>query len=192
MERPPRSSLGEDPGWGFSLNTLLSMVPIVGLYVRARRAFPSEDGLVALRQLILGLSTAICFFAVAIGVAHLTMGHRARPHTSVGAALFAIGAASALLGARVSTRLNCTDDRHLAHSFQTRLLVRLAFAGTGSLLAFVAFFFTGGAERYALAVVISLAGLMGVAPTRGQLRRDQGRLERRGCSRSLVATLRAT
>jgi hypothetical protein len=82
--------------------------------------------------------------------------------------------------------LDCGSDAALAASYRTRFFLRIALA----LLGFVGFLLTGNPAVYPIGAAFTVVGFARLAPTAGNLARDQQELGRTGCPRRLVAALR--
>ena len=86
--------------------------------------------------------------------------------------------------------LDCSSDSALVQAYRTRLFLRIAFAESIALFAFVFCFVNGPKWIYYLGAGITSVRMAMYAPTRQALERDQEELAARGCDRSLVAALR--
>jgi F0F1-type ATP synthase membrane subunit c/vacuolar-type H+-ATPase subunit K len=153
-------------------------------YLRRHR---SGDGLIMLRQVLLTFSFTVVAFGVVIAFIQLP-DNALVPWLPV---LAAIALVVPIAGRFAEKPLDCTTDSALANSYRTRFFLRIAFAETVALFAFV-FVFIGAAKWiYAAGAAVALFRFWtSAAPTRTALARDQQRLNAAGCTRSLVAALR--
>lgn len=150
-----------------------------------------RDGLVLLRGLLLTFSIAIGL----IGVVVVVLAASAEPFGSapaLPAALFLLGAGAVtlVLPPYVVRPLSCDSDDDLSKCYAQRFLLRIAFAESSALLAFVAFIVTGAGWLYLIGAGFTAIGFVRLAPTATHLAEEQDELNRAGCSRSLVAALR--
>jgi hypothetical protein len=189
MHDVPDHDPEHDPGWQWSWRTLSVFLPFVGLRTAGR---PGGDSLQTLRSIFVGF----CTMVVLIGVVVLILGdvnpeQADRPGVSV--PLVVAGCAVALVLQRLVPRpLDDSDPAALATSYRTRFFLRLAFAEACALLAFVACIAVGPAWVYAIGLVGALVGFRTAAPSRANLRADQDALGLRGCTTSLVGSLRSS
>jgi hypothetical protein len=165
-----------------------TLVPGVGI---RRAQLRGGDALLTLRGLFVSFCTAIALVGVVVVV--LSAGSEAvgsdLPAVPVGAAVVAAGVV--LLVASAWRRpLDCASDAALGSSYRRRFFLRIAFAECGSLLGFVGFILTGNPAVYPAGAVFTVIGFALLAPTAGNLARDQEELGRTGCRRSLVTALR--
>lgn len=183
---PPSADPGWRPAfrgsWRFFLPWLLPLT--------ARKA--GNDPLVMLRSLFLSFSATL----VLIGVVVVVLDNGAPEDaggmpTAVGAAMVCLVGVAGWLGVRLVERpLDCSGDVALHRSYRTRFFFRLALAESAALTGFVAFFVTGDLAMYPLGLAFTAVGFVGLAPTAGNLGRDQQDLTTAGCARSLIAALR--
>jgi hypothetical protein len=100
-------------------------------------------------------------------------------------------------GVVVVTRLlnpppNCSSERSLAGWYRSRFFLRLAFAESVALFAFVFTFIGAPVWIYFVGAAFTLWQFWTTAaPTRSALEREQDALNVRGCAISLVAALRS-
>lgn len=177
---------GDDPGWG-SLGQILTGVVVPGLAVRRR----GGDGLVTLRAVF--VSFAIALVLIGVVTTWLTVGSEGGGGSALlpmaGVAVVGI---SVHVAARVITReLDCQSDEALAESYRSRFFLRIALFDSAALVGFVTAVVSGSVAPYAVGLAFAAAGFLSLAPTRGHLEADQHQLALSGCSRSLVAALRA-
>ena len=177
----------EDPGW-FSPTSLLTIfVPWVGL----RRA--QKDGtnaLEMLRQLFTAFATALVLIGLVVLL--LSSGNSSENAMSPGivaAGVAGYGVVSVFIPRLVERPLDCTDAGALLVSYRTRFFLRIAFADAAALVGFVGFFLADSWWLYPLGAAFALAGFVRLAPTRGNLQRDQDALNLSGCGQSLLHVL---
>jgi hypothetical protein len=114
-------------------------------------------------------------------------------HRSAGlwlAALVLYSIVSPVVANAIVRPLVCTDLSTRAGSFRTRFFLRIAFAESPCLFAFVGTILTGRWWLYWAILPFTLAGFWRNAPTPSHLRDDQERLTLEGCGLSLVRALR--
>jgi hypothetical protein len=183
MTKP--SNPNEDPGWPRPLSLLVFMLP-GGLRSRVRRS--DGDGLVLLRQVIVSFSVAI----VLLGVVFPFVRGRSGPVLPWLAVLAVLAVAVTAIVWRFERPLDCSSQAALAGSYRTRFFLRVAFAETVALFAFV-FAFIGGPGwiYYAGAAFTLIRFWTGIAPTRSVLAREQDALKTRGSDLSLIVALRS-
>lgn len=174
--------MDDDPGWPPLWKTVGSLF-LPGS--TARRAMSAPDGLFALRVTFLGFAQAIVFLAVVAFV--VTAGADRHPATIATVLVLAWGVASLVAAQVIPKPLSC--DR-LGDSYRTRFFLRLAFAESAALVAFVAVLLTGHVELYFLGALATAIGFARAAPSRGNLERDQQELHLAGCAKSLLAAVR--
>jgi hypothetical protein len=150
------------------------------------------DLLVMLRSLFV----AFCLGLVLIGVAVMVLGLSGVSSTSAlpagvtAAVVGAWGAATWVCPRLIERPLLCASDDVLAGSYRTRFFLRLAFADSAALVAFVGFVLTGQPWMYLIGLLFAAIGFARLAPTARRLAEDQEHLSTAGCGRSLVAALR--
>lgn len=177
---------GEDPGWGSPWKMLLVLLP-GGARMAARG---STDGLHLLRMLFMSFASAIVLF----GVVLLLLGD-SEIEDAPSPGPWALGLAAYGIVALVATRLlerplACDSDVALANSYRTRFFLRLAFSESVALVGFVLVFVVGPVWLYFLGAAFTAVGFARLAPTRGNLERDQEALQAAGCGRSVIGALR--
>jgi len=175
---------GDDPGWRPSLVVL---IPYAGmLFTRGKR----RDPITTLRDLYLAFVSALALFGFVLSF----IAPFRSEHNGLGWAI-AIGALALVNLAMVrwvERPLSCDSDEALAGSYRTRLFVRLAFAESSALLAFVASFMINGNWIYFFGFACSLPAFIRLAPTKLAFVRDQDELTGRGCALSLMEAIRRT
>jgi hypothetical protein len=132
-----------DPGWSPVLRgALLMSVPGIGLQLaRRRRAGQPPNGLTVLRYLYVAFVNAMVLIGVVV-IVLATVAEIGVDGISAGvaaAAVTLVGAISFLVAPAVERPLDCSDDKALAASYQTRFFVRIAFAEAGVLAGFAGF-----------------------------------------------------
>ena len=175
----------DDPGWGLSwwLLAVLVFPPAVFLFTRGRTDLRS------LRKLFLAAAISL--------IAFLRVTLVLEPDTSArrpAFALVAIGLAVSACGAVVffPTRLEVDDEKRLAASYSINSFIGLAFAVSGALYGFVAFFLSGERWAYPATLPFAFLGLYLAAPTRARLARIQRQVDAQGSQLSLVRALQTT
>jgi hypothetical protein len=146
---------------------------------------------VALRGVFLSVCAAIVLVGVVVVVLDATGGIGG--DLPGGPVALAVAVAGALLLAASARRrpLDGSSDEALASSYRTRFFLRMAFAESAALLGFVGFVLTGNPAVYVVGAASTVVGFALLAPTAGNLARDQEELRRAGNPRSLVQALRA-
>jgi len=147
--------------------------------------------LVLLRGLLLTFSIMILL----VGVVVVVLDTSAEPFGSSSApsaALVLIGAGVAALVAPpyLVRPLSCESETELAKGYVQAFFLRIAFAESTALLAFVAFILTGAGWLYLIGMAFTAIGFMRLAPTATRLAKQQEALTRTGCALLLVAALR--
>lgn len=176
----------EDPGWPRTMSALAFMVP--GLMQRRLRR-PGVDGLTLLRQLTVSYTAS----TVLLGVVLLFMSSRGGDALPWLLGLVVLAVFATLIGRVVERPLDCSSDAALAGVYRTRFFLRVVFAETVALFAFV-FALSGGPKwiYFVGAAFTLLRFWTGIAPTRSALVREQEALNARGCGLSLIAALRSS
>ena len=180
----------EDPGWFSSRSLLTILVPWVGLQ-RAQKEGINALGM--LRQLFTAFASAL--FLIGVVVLFLASGNSDPNAMSPG--IVAVGVAGygvvSLVAPRLVERpLDCTDPGALLVSYRTRFFLRIALADAAALVGFVGFFLADEWWLYPMGATFALAGFVRLAPTRGNLQRDQDALNLSGCGLSLTHVLTST
>jgi len=95
--------------------------------------------------------------------------------------------------AEVSSRrpLDCRDLASLAASYRNRFFLRTTLAGASALFAFAVTLIVGQWWIYWLFLPLTLYGCGRNAPSTRHIGADQVRLQRAGCTLSLVRALRS-
>jgi hypothetical protein len=156
-------------------------------YVRRADA----DLRIALRSIVVVLSGVVLFLASFLATFPDLPNGAVMPWL----ALLAVIAAAGLNTARLLTHqpLDCSSDDALAAAYIPMVCIRLALAESIALFALTFTFLGGPAWTYYVGAACSLVWLwVGVAPTRSTLARDQRRIAKQGCDRSLVDALGPT
>src|SRR5438105_1125094 len=122
----------DDPGWRVQ-EMLPLAVPFFGA-LRAKRRFAERDTLFALRGLFVSFVGALVLFGVVIASISGLPHHGAFPGL-----LIVIGWAVVAGGLSLLTNrpLECSSPRSLADAYRARFFVRIAFAESIALVAFV-------------------------------------------------------
>lgn len=179
----------DDPGWPIGKELLFALIPGGGFFAR-RRAAKIPNGLIALRQVFMSFCIALVLFGVVLVFLWPSQSKEA-PSPGLALGLIAVGLLSGVAGRVAETRLDCADDLQLAVSYRTRFFLRIAFSESAALFGFVGFFIASVWWVYPFGAAIAFVRFARAAPTRSNLRRDQERLNDRGCFRSLVTALAA-
>jgi disulfide bond formation protein DsbB len=151
----------------------------------------SGDGLVLLRGLLLTFSIAILL----VGLVVVVLETSAEPFGSVpelpaALCLMGAGAVTLVLPPYLVRPLPCDSESELSKGYVQRFFLRIAFAESAALLAFVVFIVTGAGWLYLVGAGFTAVGFVRLAPTATHLAKEQDELRRAGCTRSLVAALR--
>lgn len=165
-------------------------VPWVGLQ-RAQKE--GVNALEMLRQLFTAFASALLL----IGLVVLFLASGGTNENSMSAGVVAVGVAgygvvSLFLPRLFERPLDCADTKALVVSYRTRFFLRIAFADAAALVGFVGFFLADRWWLYAVGAAFALVGFLRLAPTQGNLRRDQEDLNRSGCGQSLIHVLTST
>jgi len=88
--------LEDDPGWGFSWQTVLLLIPYFGLFYRRRLKKRAQDGLIMLRQLFTSFCVSIVLFGVLLAFLYPSYKQPRHPQVGVALGLLVAGVASAL------------------------------------------------------------------------------------------------
>lgn len=176
--------LGDDPGWQLSIGTFSFLLP-------GRLAKSGLDPL----QLTRNVFVSFCAAAWLIGLVVIVLGdidptRPDRPGLAV-AIVVGVGLICLALQRTLPRPLDCTTPATLAASYQTRFFLRIAFAETCALAAFVVFVALGPGWVYAVGLAFAMVGFAAAAPAQANLRADQDSLSTTGCTLSLVAALRS-
>jgi hypothetical protein len=176
----------DDPGWPISPSLLLLLVP--GAAARYMRRSAGKDGLVLLRTVFLTFSISV----VLIGVVIAVIGNLPNGPVVPWVPILVAVAVACVIGNRLTEKpLDCSSPTALAASFRTRFFVRVAFAETVAMFAFVITFIGGPVWTYDAGAAFTRLRLWTVAaPTRRALAGDQAELDARRCRMPLTRTLR--
>lgn len=181
----------DDPGWRPALGGLAwGLVP--GLAIRrARRS--GGDALLVLR----GLFLSFCAAVVLVGVVVVILSAGEGLDGSADGTTVGIGVALAGLVLLVASAwrrpLDGSSDAALAESYRRRFFLRMALAEAAALLGFAGFILSGNPAVYALGAAFTAIGFVLMAPTAGNLARDEEAVRARsGTGHSIVRALRAT
>lgn len=181
----------EDPGWLSGKSLLEAVFPIFA--VRRR-----PDGDVNILQVTRQLFTAFALALVLIGLVVLVLAGDADPDPGgpdtglVAAGVVAYGLLSLLLPGRLAPSLDCSSDVSLITTYRSRFFVRIAFADSAAIIGFTGFLLSGRSWMYPLGGVFAAIGFVRLAPTGGNLQRDQEALTGQGCGRLLLPALTST
>ncbi|MDZ7673907.1 MAG: hypothetical protein U5K30_02395 [Acidimicrobiales bacterium] len=85
--------------------------------------------------------------------------------------------------------LDCSSRDALIDAYRTRFFLRMAFAESAALVGFVGFFLAGQWWLYPFGALFAAVGFIRLAPTRGNVARDQESLNLAGCGLDLVNVL---
>ena len=181
----------DDPGWRPALGGLAwGLVP--GLAIRrARRR--GGDALVVLRGLFLSFCAAVALVGVVVVLLSSGEGlDGSADGTTVGIGV-ALAGFVLLLASAWRRPLDGSSDATLAESYRRRFFLRMAFAEAAALLGFAGFILSGNPAVYAGGAAFTAIGFVLMAPSAGNLARDQEAVrDRLGTGHSLIRALRAT
>lgn len=187
------SMLGGDEGWGKAAKGVgWSPFPIAAMRRQARQVERGElDPLLALRTMFVMFATSLALVGVAVVVLAVFGGLDASVEAT-GAMVGGVVVAGALclVAATRFGRLDCANEEALGNTYRTRFFLRVAFAETASLLGFVGFVLTDQPFVYFVGAAFTALALAAIAPTGGNLAREQQRLVAGGCGLSLVDAIR--
>jgi hypothetical protein len=150
------------------------------------------DGLATLRTIFFAVLTSTILLGV-VALVVTTTGEFGGGTIDVFvgiAAVLAAGLGATFASATVAPALDCSTPQRLAGTYRTRFIIRLAFAETPMLLAFVAAVVTANPLVYLAGVPFAALAFARVAPTQTNLEREQDELVLRGCGTSLDEALR--
>ncbi len=167
--------MGEDPGWPWSAAA------------RPRGTAPSI--LTSLRIIYLSLVAGVVLFTLVVGYLVATTEPPEDPPNQMAIVVVAVSVLALVLRSRIVPPLDATDDRSLASSYKSRMIVRMALGEAPVLFALVVFFLTFEWWMLALVVVIGIVGLAPPAPTRAAIEADQQGLMTQGSGLSLLDAL---
>jgi len=155
-----------------------------------RKKQATADGLTSLRTIWLALVLSLFLFLLTLSfVVNDRRVHRPMKWWLVGVAL--AGCSSLLLTAEIKRRpLRSESPEALAKSYLSHFFIGFAQSEIAALLGFVAVFITGRLWPYLEGLSFTLAGMILVAPTAGNLDRYQSKLRAQGSSLSLVEALK--
>jgi F0F1-type ATP synthase membrane subunit c/vacuolar-type H+-ATPase subunit K len=179
---------GEDPGWGPLGKVVLGLF-LPWLAIR-RAASASSNALVTLRSVFLAFALAQVFIGVV--VLFLVGGAEGEPELEpevAAGAVLVIGTVLVLVSRTLLRQLPCTDLGRLVGAYRTRFFLRLAFAESSTLLGFVGSLLSDSALPYLAGLVPAAIGFARLAPTRGNLQREDDALLAQGCAHSLYGAL---
>ncbi len=175
----------EDPGWAPVIRKLpLLLVPVVGMF----RLTKETNGLLAMRILWVVFVNAI----VLIGVVVVILGDEFEGGVDSSVALAAtagVGVLAQLLGPRFVSEPDVSSAQAFVPSLQRWFFSRVAFAEVAALFGFVMFVLSTSRLVYLVGAVISLAGMIDAAPTRGRLAALQRRADAEGSRIDVSAAL---
>jgi F0F1-type ATP synthase membrane subunit c/vacuolar-type H+-ATPase subunit K len=173
---------GDDPGWRPSLRVL---IPYAALLMRGKR----RDPITIVRDLYIAFVSALVMFGFVLSfVAPFRNDHNNGPGWAIG--IGALAVINLVVVRRVERPLSCESEAALAESYRNRLFVRLAFAESTALIAFVASFFVIEAGWiYFFGAFCSLPAFVRLAPSKRAFVLDQDELTGRGCALSLLEAI---
>jgi hypothetical protein len=183
----------DDPGWRSALRGVW-WVLIPGQLIRQQRKARQAgvNGLTVLRTVFLSFVAAFVMIEAVVLLISSTSRLARHPLPSelfaiviVAFGIFALTVPKLL----VERPLDCADDTRLAGTYRTRFFLRLAFADSVALLGFVGYVLTNRGWLYPLGAAFTAVGFLRLAPTRGNLAKDQETLGGAGCGRSLIGAL---
>jgi hypothetical protein len=168
---------GKDPGWGRPSAILLGV--LLPWHV-TRRVGRSGQVLVVLRGAFLSFAFALVMFGVVL-VLIGNLGEALIDPTAAAGGVLAYGLVTYVVAGRIKARLPCGSIGELVGAYRTRFFLRIAFADAAALIGFVLTFQSGSLLPYAAGLIPAALGFIRVAPTRGNLQREQDAMRADGC-----------
>ena len=183
---------GNDPGWSYAVQAIRwAAIPVWGARKLRRAKTLPAHGLATLRLLFLNFCVALALIglvvAILVNAQHFTGSNVNSQVTAI--AIAVIGAVSLVTPSVVERPLDCANDHRLAFTYRNRFFTRIAVAETPALSGFAGFILTGRWWIYPLGAAFGAIGFARLAPTAANIEKDQERLDRQGCTRSLIAAL---
>lgn len=175
-----------DPGWGPSVRPFWHLL-IPGLAIRLGRK--GRPPITELRAVFLSFAEALLLIASVLPlIIEEKEGSVVQPWM-VG--FFIVYSVSCFLGVLWGrSRPPRTEDAEaLTGSYRTRLFLGISFAQSPALVAFVGSIIAGRAWPYFVGLSISALGLALIAPTSGDIERQQRLITAQGSTLSLVEAL---
>jgi F0F1-type ATP synthase membrane subunit c/vacuolar-type H+-ATPase subunit K len=173
--------MNPDPGWNLTPRSLLgTLSPFRSL----RRTDSDDTELAVLRRLFVSFCLALALVAVVVIVLRDGGDEDAPVGLSV-ATVVAVGIASLISGRSIGRRLDGSSDAALVASYRSRFFLRLAFAESAALAAFVIAISIGPWWAYFVGLAFTVVGFARLAPTGRNLERDDNDLRAHGCHRSI-------
>jgi F0F1-type ATP synthase membrane subunit c/vacuolar-type H+-ATPase subunit K len=178
----------DDPGWRPALGGLAwGLVPGMAIR-RARRS--GGGGLVVLRGLFLSFCAAIALVGLVVLVLSAGEGIEQGADGTTVAIAVAVAGVVLLVASAWRRPLDGSSEQALAQSYRRRFFLRMAFAEAAALLGFVGFILTGNPAIYLVGAAFTVVGFVLLAPTAGNLARDQEALRARdGTAHSIARAL---
>jgi len=167
-------------GWGF--------IPFYGLSKSRARRYP--DGLTAIRGIFLSLLIGLLLFLLALRFV-IPASHRGAsgfiPYIVIAAGVGVNLLISWILGRPLVT----TNAQALATSWRSRTFIGIGCAESPALIGFAGPLIAEDARVYVLGLLFALYGFWRIAPSHGNLARDQEHISVMGSSLDLTAALMA-
>jgi len=205
MAFDPLNDPTADPGWGKAAReSLWGLIPVVSLPRRQRRIAKAvgNDGLVVTRAIFLSFVLALALIGVVVAIltnfSKLGRGPNSL-HTPAavgfGVGVAVVGLGGQLLSARIGGRLpveSTMTPSQIAGAYRVRFFLRVAFSEAAALVGFVGFIVTGRWWQYLIGAAFAGIGFVRLAPTAGNLRRDQLTIDQTRPGLNLIGVLRST
>jgi len=186
------SGAEQDPGWRRALGGLWWIL-VPGQIIRQQKRDTADGvhGLTTLRRLFSSFAALLIIVGAVVVYLSATTTLDRHPLAGIDVAICVIvyGVFSLVAPRLAEKPLDCSEDRRLAASYRTRFFLRIAFADSAALLAFVGFMVSDNGWLYALGAAFAAVGFYRVAPTAANLAVDQQALTDASCPRSLIAAL---
>jgi len=175
-----------DPGWPRQAALLWTLLPFTGF---GMTRIVVGDGLMSLRQLFLKFAS----LGVWVGVVILLFVRPGGPLTRgwiTAEVVVGIGAVIGVVVLRNVRRLDCTSARTLGGSYRARVLTSLPAAMAPLTFGFLFSILAECRWIYVIGMAFAAVAFALAAPSAGDLRRTQARLDADGCTRSVIAAVR--
>jgi len=175
-----------DPGWPRGSALVWMLLPFTGF---GMRRLAVNDGLISLRQMFLKFAS----LGVWVGVVILLFVEPGGELTSGWVAAQVVVGIASVIGVvvlRGARRLDCTNPRALAGSYRSRVLTSMPAAMAPVTFGFLFSVVAQCRWLYLIGMAFAAVAFVVAAPSVGDLRRTQARLDADGCSLSLVAAVR--
>ena len=175
-----------DPGWPRGAALVWTLLPLSG-YGMGRRL--AADGLISLRQLFLKFAS----LGVWVGLVILLFVQPGGTLTSGWVTAEVVVGIAAVIGVVVLRRLrplDCTNARALGSSYRSRVLTSMPAAMAPVMFGFLFSVLAECRWIYLFGLAYAVVAFVLAAPSVGDVRRSQARLDAGGCRLSLVAAVR--